>query len=231
MTVLFGSFAVGGALWGQVADRVGISNASLIAGILILLGLLLVKRFPLTRARGQDFGPANRPAPTDAPPAPDVALEMVLTYPVERARRDEFTRLMHSDVRRQRLRNGATRWQLTPRETPASSNGTIVYEEAFSFTSWSDRLRFHARTTKADAVAESEALRLVVGTQPPVPIYRPLVHLPPPPPPISARHIPSPPPLINWDWLATRFLEELGTMLNRAMGERPEPRERRRRRK
>jgi MFS family permease len=230
MTILFGSFAVGSPIWGAIASRLQIHNALLIAGFLVAVGSLLALPFPLTRAKGQDFGPANRPAPTDAPPADAaVGLEMVLAYSVERARGDEFVRLMQHDVRRQRLRNGATRWQLTPREGDESSNGTIVYEEAFSFTSWSDRLRFHARTTKADAAAEIEVLRLVVGTQP-VASYRPLDVAPPPAPAmVSARHIPSPPPLVNWDWLATRFLEELGTMLNRAMGERPEPRERQRR--
>ncbi|MDB5319800.1 MAG: major facilitator transpoter, partial [Phycisphaerales bacterium] len=227
MTVLFGSFAVGSPIWGKVSTAVGISNASFIAGCLVALGSLLAIPFPLTRAKGQDFGPANRPAPADAPPGP-ADLEMVLAYPVERARAGEFERVMHGNVRPQRLRNGATRWVLAPSEAGSeSANGTVLYEEVFAFTSWSDRLRFHARTTKADAAAEEEALKFVVGPQP-APVYRPVVlGTPPLEPMVSGRRMASPPPLINWDFLATRFLEELGTMVNRMMGERPEPRDRR----
>ena len=105
-----------------------------------------------------------------------------------------------------------------------------MYEERFAFTSWSDRLRFHARTTKADAAAEEAALEFVVGSKP-SPTYRALAVASPLAPsasnqrPMSSRHMPSPPPMVDWDYLATRFLEELGTIINRAMGERPERRD------
>lgn len=231
MTILFGSFAVGSPIWGSVSTKIGISNALLIAGGLVVLGSLLAIPFPLTRARGHDFGPANHPAPSDAPPGP-ANLEMVLAYPVERDRAVEFAKLMHRTVRPHRLRNGATGWRLERRdEAGESSNGTLIYEERFAFTSWSDRLRFHARTTKADAAAEEAALGFVVGPKP-APTYRALAvassaSLPSgsQQPLKSSRHMASPSPLVDWDYLATRFLEELGTIINRAMGERPERRD------
>jgi hypothetical protein len=236
MTILFGSFAVGSPIWGSIASRVGISQALLIAGGLVALGSLLAIPFPLTRAKGHDFGLANHPAPTDAPPGP-AGLEMALAYTVRRERADEFARVMRSGVRAQRLRNGATRWHLSRKETAEGDNGAVLYEETFAFGSWNDRLRFHARTTKADAAAEDAALALVVGPKP-EPTYRALAVTTPSSPspsashhsPKSARHIPSPPPMIDWDYLATRFLEELGTIINRAMGERPERRDWRERR-
>jgi MFS family permease len=229
-TILFGSFAVGSPIWGAVTSRFQINTALLISGALVVLGSLLAIPFPLTRARGHDFGPANHPAPGDAPPGP-ANLEMVLAYPIERARAEEFATIMRHNVRPQRLRNGATQWKLAPRDDAGeSSNGTVIYEERFAFTSWSDRLRFHARTTKADAAAEEAALGFVVGPRP-EPTYRamavgfPVSPLASQQTPMPSRHMPSPPPMVDWDYLATRFLEELGTIINRAMGERPERRD------
>ncbi|HYE21643.1 MAG TPA: MFS transporter [Tepidisphaeraceae bacterium] len=168
MTVLFGSFAVGSPIWGRVASEVGISNASLIAGSLIIVGLLLVKPFPLTRAAGQDFAPANRPAPPDLA-GDDAALaraplEAVIEYRVPVGRAEEFVRLMRRDVRLARRRNGATRWRLERRRA-AAGEPEVLFRETFVFASWADRLRHHARTTKADAAIEDRALaQCVDGT-------------------------------------------------------------------
>ncbi|HSI33335.1 MAG: MFS transporter [Phycisphaerae bacterium] len=189
MTVLFGSFAVGSPIWGGLAsslqeahnksriadvvaaggdpksvdtkDGFGISMAALTAGSLIILGLLLVKRFPLSRAVGQDFAPANRPAPPDL--AGDDAklakspLEAVIEYRVPAGRAEEFVRLMRRDVRLARRRNGATRWRLERRRA-AAGEPEVQFRETFVFGSWADRLRHHARTTKADAATEDRAL-------------------------------------------------------------------------
>jgi hypothetical protein len=246
MTVLFGSFAVGSPIWGTVSSKMGISTSLLIAGALVALGSVLAIPFPLTRAKGHDFGPVNRPAP-EAAPEHTGGLEMVLHYKVGHEAKEEFTRAMHREVRAQRLRNGATRWRLQQHEqveSSSSSNGTVTYEEAFVFSSWSDRMRFHARTTKADAQAEEDVLRLVA--EPPAgPVYRPfeiprrgLGVLAPNPstpahsaPVMSSRRIPHPPPMIDWDHIATRFVEELVNILNRMMGEPPETRHRGNRRK
>jgi hypothetical protein len=247
MTVLFGSFAVGSPIWGTVSSKMGISTSLLIAGALVALGSVLAIPFPLTRARGHDFGPANRPAPGAAPEHTG-GLEMVLHYKVGHEAKEEFAQVMHREVRAQRLRNGATRWRLQQHEQneSSSSNGTVTYEEAFVFSSWSDRMRFHARTTKADAQAEEGVLRLV--TEPPAgPVYRPyeirrrgfdvlLANQTEPPsapstPLVSSRRIPHPPPMIDWDHIATRFVEELVNILNRMMGEPPETRHRGDRRK
>jgi MFS family permease len=211
MTVLFGSFAVGSPIWGAVSSKLGIANSLLISGALVAVGALLAIPFPLTRARGHDFGLANRPAPGEPPPDLE-AMEMVLTYQVDRHSVDEFTQKMHQHVRGQRLRNGATGWRLIAAEPDEDANGTVTIEEAFCFASWSDRMRFHARMTSADAAAEAEALRHALEG-PSQPHYRPLDV--PTAATVSSRRIPHPPPMINWDHIATRFIEELGTMINR----------------
>jgi hypothetical protein len=245
MTVLFGSFAVGSPIWGTVSSKMGISTSLLIAGALVALGSVLAIPFPLTRAKGHDFGPANHPAPEA--PEHTGGLEMVLHYKVGHEAKEAFARAMHREVRAQRLRNGATRWRLQQHEhgesAASSNNGTVTYEEAFVFSSWSDRMRFHARTTKADALAEEDVMKLVA--EPPAgPVYRPYEIkrrgfdvLPPSQatasstPMVSSRRIPHPPPMIDWDHIATRFVEELVNILNRMMGEPPETRYRGGRRK
>jgi hypothetical protein len=241
MTVLFGSFAVGSPIWGAVSSKLGIANSLLISGALVALGSVLAIPFPLTRARGHDFGGANGPAP-EGTPEHTGWLEMVLHYKVGHEAKEAFMRAMHREVRAQRLRNGATRWRLKEHEAGGESNGTVMYEEAMVFSSWGDRMRFHARTTKADALAEAGVLRLVA--EPPAgPVYRPFEirrrgfgvmvagATTPATPVVSSRRIPHPPPMIDWDHIATRFVEELVNILNRMMGEPPETRRRGNRRK
>jgi hypothetical protein len=238
MTVLFGSFAVGSPIWGAVSSKLGIANSLLISGALVALGSVLAIPFPLTRARGHDFGPAGRPAPGAAPEHTG-GIEMALRYEVGHEVKEEFARHMHREVRAQRMRNGASRWRLREDEEAEESNGTVRYEETFVFSSWSDRMRFQARTTKADALSEEHALQLL-ASPPGEPVYRPYAvgrgfdadgANSAESPMVSSRRIPHPPPMIDWDHIATRFVEELVNILNRMMGERPEPRNRRDRRK
>ncbi len=205
MTVLFGSFALSGPLWGRVADLLespdpqfkgtGVSYASLISGSLILLGLLLVKRFPLTRAIGQDFAPAARPAPSTPSIASTGALQSIIEYHVPAAQADDFIHLLRDHLRLSRLRNGATQWRLERRvdhhhptapptaghphssaQSAASHPAPIRFRESFNFSSWSDRLRHHSRTTKADAQLEDQAAAFCTSAldspaDPPQPTY------------------------------------------------------------
>jgi MFS family permease len=217
MTVLFGSFAVGSPIWGSVSSHFGISNALLIAGGLVCLGALLAIPFPLTRARGHDFGLTGRPAPA-ADGAASVAggmFEMVVRYAVDHSRAHDFARLMRHELRAQRFRNGAMTWRLRHRDDHAAGadvNGMAVYEEAIVFANWSDRMRFHARTTRQDAAAEEQVRQFISGGAEPTVTYRPLTTAP-----VSARSIAPPRPMIDWDHLFTRVLEEFDAVWDRAM--------------
>ena len=222
MTVLFGSFAVGSPIWGTISSKLDIHNALLISGSLVAIGSLLAIPFPLTRARGHDFGPANRPAPAAA--ADDALagagmLAMTVAYPVDRARLQDFVRHMHRDVRPQRFRNGAANWHLhvppLPEEGEITTDDPAVCEEEVIFLNWGDRMRFHARTTKSDAAAEEAAHAFVTGGGGPSVTYRPLNGAAVV---VASRPMSAPHPLIDWDHISTRFFEELGTMLNRATG-------------
>jgi hypothetical protein len=222
MTVLFGSFALGSPIWGAVASRVGISNALLIAGGLVCLGSLLALPFPLTRARGHDFTPAGRPAPSpDARPAAESGLlEVAIDYSVDRARAGDFVRLMHHEIRRQRLRNGATRWHLKHDKQAEGTDGVVLYRETFVFDGWTDLMRFHARTTKTDAAAEDRAREFVVGGGEPPVAYRSIANPRPQPaewgtPLTSSRHLPHPAPVVDMNHLVTRMFETVEDTVSR----------------
>jgi MFS family permease len=218
MTVLFGSFAVGSPIWGSVATRlsdpnvpgVGISRAALIAGTLILAGLVLVKPFPLTRARGQDFGPAGRTlagaAPAEAARGPFVVLH---EYRVPAARAKEARQLLYGDVRRMRRRNGAGRWQLRVAEV----GDQVFYEESFAFWNWADRVRAEARVTKADAAAEAALHRIAADGGPRVE-YRALI---PPPMVAESRHVPHPVRVLDLTRISLRLTEEFDAVWNRVV--------------
>jgi len=216
MTVLFGSFALAGAIWGRVADYVGISNASLIAGVCILIGLVLVIPFPLTRARGQDFTPVGVPVP-DSSSAPTTGpLAMHLTYHVSSAQVTDFTRVMHAKIRGLRLRNGAGNWSLV--RSDADAAGLIVFREAFVFGSWNERLRFHSRTTKADAEQETRLAEHLAADHSPLVEYRALEVAGPAG--VTAGDVPSrkmayPPPPIDMDRILSRLLEAFDGIWNR----------------
>src|SRR5206468_172641 len=117
-----------------LSSRIGIANASLVAGLLVAMGALLVIPFPLTRAKGQDFSPANRPAPTKPADAPagDGPLELAYEYRIPADKSAAFVDLMHHGLKPQRLRNGAAHWRLEKR---GEENGSAVFEESFAFAS------------------------------------------------------------------------------------------------
>ena len=73
-----GSFAVGSAFWGALADIAGLSFALSSAALLMLGGVLLARPFPLRMGEKQDvtlatrwddFFVADEPRPDAGPPA------------------------------------------------------------------------------------------------------------------------------------------------------------------
>jgi hypothetical protein len=70
LTVLFGSFAIGGALWGRVTTHFSIHASLLIGGTAMALLLVLAKWFPLTINEGLDLSPAYPPSTPPVPLAP-----------------------------------------------------------------------------------------------------------------------------------------------------------------
>jgi hypothetical protein len=191
----------------------------LIAGVLVCVGALMALLFPLTKEVGRDFRPANLPAPEEMNAAGEIGLH--ISYPVESARERDFERFMRDHLRRQRLRNGAIRWDLVRKDAPAAGGGA-VYEESIVFGNWNQRMRFHSRTSKADSEQEAQVSAFLMPGGAPTTEHRIVetvvpgvflvTNLPP-------RHMPHPPPIIDWDRVVTRALEEFDAIWNRIVRE------------
>jgi hypothetical protein len=172
LTTLFGTWAIGSAFWGWIAHATQSTSIPLLwASVGLLVSLLLARQLPLTLARGTDFAPAQRPAlsPENLAELQQGPVRVVVEYHVAAEHHDTFHRLMR-DLRRHRLQNGAAHWQL---DNGDAVEGKQIFREAIIFRSWSDRMRNHLRTTKADMALENQIHALHGHSQPPTVLHCP----------------------------------------------------------
>jgi MFS family permease len=147
-----GGMVAGSALWGAVAEHVGIAIALLWAGLGSIATVALALRWRLPDST-MDVTPWNHwrmPAIVG-----DLALEIdtgpllvTVEYVVNRERASEFSKAMHR-YGRTRRRDGASQWGIF-RDTEDSNR----YLEMFLVNSWGEHLRQHERVTKADRELE-----------------------------------------------------------------------------
>jgi MFS family permease len=157
----FGAQAVGGVLWGLVAQRAGVTATFLVAGGLLVLAAATVRLWPLLDTAHLDRSPAVYWREPDLSYAPDldegpVIVTVRYTVPVEAEA--DFGRAM-ARVRRSRRRTGATRWGLY-----RSGERPREFVEFYVVGSWDEHLRQHGgRLTGADRDAETEARSYATG--------------------------------------------------------------------
>jgi len=144
--VLFTSSAVGAALWGVVAQWVGLVTAFVLAGAVLMLaaagGAL---RWPLITPLSADRRAISYwPDPPDITESSTGPVLVVVRYKVPEAHRAAFVRALPA-LRRSRLRTGATSWQIHRDTTGAE------FVEHYEQVSWADHLeQHHERLTEAD---------------------------------------------------------------------------------
>jgi len=147
-----GSFALGSAWWGAVAELLGVSATLSLAALCLLASMLLARLYPLRALDSSEVTQvtalgevslADEPAPEAGP----VAVEIV--YRV----RDEHVAAFLDTVallRAPRRRDGATMWRAY---RVLGEPG--CYTERFIVASWLDYLRQRARSTVADHELEA----------------------------------------------------------------------------
>ena len=155
LIVLFGSQALGAAIWGVVAGQVGLT-ATFVAAAVVMVGATLAgRRWRLPDVSGLDRSPAVYwPEATLAfEPDADAGPVLVTTaYTVPVASSDAFVATM-SDLERSRRRSGASDWQLY-----RDGADPQQFLEVFEVPSWDTHLRQHGgRLTGADAATEARA--------------------------------------------------------------------------
>jgi MFS family permease len=171
--VLWGAFAVGSAFFGRIMTALadpahpdfGPRRTLSYAGIGVLVGSIAILWLRLQPRTKEDLSPLKAAAPPRPEALFDLAapVRVLVDYHVPTARREEFRHRMR-ELRAQRLRNGATHWNL------AEDNGTL--RETFEFSSWAARVRHHDRTTQQDAQLLESLRAFHEGDQPPAERYQ-----------------------------------------------------------
>jgi MFS family permease len=156
-----GSFALGSAAWGAVAQRASIRIALICsgAGTIASVMFVLFAKLPDSTA---DMSPWNhwRMPAVIKEVASDIDQGPVLVtvnYAVIRERETDFLEVIH-EYGRTRRRDGAYRWGIY-RDTEAADR----YVEIFLVNSWAEHLRQHDRQTQADRRLEQRLYACVVG--------------------------------------------------------------------
>ncbi|MEN9539722.1 MAG: hypothetical protein RLZZ126_1957 [Pseudomonadota bacterium] len=148
-----GSFAIGSALWGALADLLTLPVALTLAAVGMLAGLLLAKPFPLRMGEAEEVTQAeawekifitNEPAPDKGP----IAVEHV--YRIDPGQAQAFIDAL-SEMRAIRRRDGASLWRVY-----SDLADPTRYVERFIVESWADYLHQQARMTLADQEVEAK---------------------------------------------------------------------------
>lgn len=158
VTVFFGTMSIGSAVWGLIADRIGLPPAHFIAGAGAVLAIWLTRRWKLQTGPEADLAPSMHwPEPFLAAPVEDDAGPVLVTveYHVAAEKRDAFLTAMRP-VARERRRDGAYAWGLYEDTAHA---GRVL--ETFLVDSWLEHRRQHQRVTNADRMVEDHVRKLV----------------------------------------------------------------------
>ncbi len=163
--VYWGGVAIGSIVWGIVAEIWGVPMALLAAAIGLVIGLVTSTRYKLKPYTDVDMTPSMHWAmPRTMIDIGDhdggfVLVEM--EFEIDPTRSHEFESAMN-DLRSLLLRDGAISWELFHDvENPSR------YVMMFTSQSWTEHLRQHERTTKADLAIEEHARSFHIGKDPP----------------------------------------------------------------
>jgi len=158
-----GSYALGAAAWGVVAQRSGIHAALVYAGFGTAATAALACFAPLPKST-RDLSPWNHwrmPVVIEAVGGHVERGPVLITieYAVIPGRTTEFVQAMHEFGRMQR-RNGAYRWEIF-----GDAEEVDRYLEIFLVNSWAEHLRQHERQTVAGRELEAR-IRTFLSAEP-----------------------------------------------------------------
>jgi MFS family permease len=177
VTVFFGTMTAGSALWGALADRLGLAPTLCLAAAAALLAIPLTWRFRLRSGPEADLTPSMHwpePVLAGATPADAGPVLVTVEYHVSAAHRAALLAGLRQ-VGHERRRDGAYAWDLFQ---DAAHPERVL--ETFLVDSWVEHLRQHQRVTQADRVVENQLRQLLrepprithyisAGTLPPLP--------------------------------------------------------------
>src|SRR6516165_9361910 len=157
VTVFFGTLTIGSALWGLVAEHLGLPAAHYLAGGGALLALWATRRWKLQSGPAADLTPSMHwPEPVLPAGADQNAGPVLVTveYRVAAENREAFLAAL-VPLARERRRDGGYDWNVF--EDTAHPERII---ETWLSDTWLDHLRQHQRFTRADRTVEERVQRL-----------------------------------------------------------------------
>jgi len=161
---IFGGMALGGWLWGTVAESYSLAAALVSAAVGMLIGAAVGLRLPLPSRTTLNLDPLNRWK------EPRVAIDIVpqsgpvsvsVEYVIDDGDVPDFLDIM-AERRRIRRRDGAQQWTLM-----RDMERARVWVERFEMPTWVDYVRMHTRTTHADAPVSDRVRSLHQSDEPP----------------------------------------------------------------
>jgi len=167
VAVFFGTMTLGSALWGWVAQHLGLAPAHYIACAGALLAMMFTRGWPLQTGPAADLTPSMHwPEPVIQQDVTNDAGPVLVTveYHVAPQNRAAFLEAI-VPVARERKRDGAYAWGVFQDAALETR-----YLETFLLDSWLEHLRQHQRVTRADRAAQ-ERLRALTSGEPRVTHY------------------------------------------------------------
>jgi MFS family permease len=163
--VFAGGMALGGVLWGYIAEHVSTSKSLLCAAVGLAVTLPFSLRFHVLRGVQPDFSPHlySAPAPKLGSEREDSAgpVRVSIDYQIDPREYAAFAKAVHQ-LRDVRLRDGAIRWAVyQDAADPAHINETFVTE------SWLEYLRQRERFTTSDRETRDRVWSFHRGSEPP----------------------------------------------------------------
>jgi MFS family permease len=163
--IFAGGMALGGVIWGYIAEHVSTSKSLMCAAVGLAVTLPWSLRFHVLRGVQPDFSPHNY-----ALPAPKLGSEredsdgpvrVSIEYHIDPRDYAAFTKAIHR-LRDVRLRDGAIRWGVfQDASDPGHLNETFVTE------SWLEYLRQRERFTASDLATRERVFSFHRGSEPP----------------------------------------------------------------
>ena len=167
MLVFQAGMSLGSVVWGELADRISLQTALLVAAGWMLTSLLLAFPFSIHQPEGLDLAPAESWSdPADAADADTIDPEdgpvvVMIEYRVAVADQPAF-REAARQLTRLRLRDGALRAGVF---TDVAEPTRLT--EFFYVATWGEHLRQHHRFTRDDQQVEAQVRQFHQGPEPP----------------------------------------------------------------
>jgi predicted MFS family arabinose efflux permease len=160
LTVIFGTVALSGAAWGDIAAKTGLTTALILAAAGAIAGIPLTWRWTLQQGAALDLSPSHHWAKPQTHEEIDNGRGPVLVkidYRIDPKDRLAFLRAL-DELGFERRRDGAFAWGIFE---DAAEFGR--YEETYLIESWLELMHLRERVTNADRLLEDEIREMLLA--------------------------------------------------------------------